>query len=320
MPHLQVRLRHALPALSSHAMRSPPHPPQPTPTHRADVPISVGLRPCDHKVCFACVENLRAKNIFKQDKGIKCPFCRAYVDEYYSLQECVAPRTPRLLLAARAHCRLLPSHHDHRCLLGQHAQLAAGARRGWPGRAAHSWRRAPWARCTPTGWRRGAGGRLRGAPAHAMTVCVPACCRADAAIEKFLLEANRAASVAAAARRRAGGGAAGAREAAAPSAGVSVQPPAPTVRQLTGQTDERWACTHCSTSNFAWRETCGRCNKPCTVAMARWNAPTKTVGAACWQRAAAAAAMRCSRPAVLRLAAWPRPEQPSQLLAARQPR
>eukprot|EP00198_Chlamydomonas_reinhardtii_P001233 XP_001690568.1 predicted protein [Chlamydomonas reinhardtii] len=47
-----------------------------------DVPASVALRPCGHKVCFGCVENLRAKNIFRADKGVKCPFCRQYVEQY----------------------------------------------------------------------------------------------------------------------------------------------------------------------------------------------------------------------------------------------
>lgn len=32
---------------------------------RNDVPASVGFQPCKHTVCFACVENMRAKNIFK---------------------------------------------------------------------------------------------------------------------------------------------------------------------------------------------------------------------------------------------------------------
>ncbi|KAG2448805.1 hypothetical protein HYH02_006156 [Chlamydomonas schloesseri] len=47
-----------------------------------DVPASVALRPCGHKICFGCVENLRAKNIFRADKGVKCPFCRQYVEQY----------------------------------------------------------------------------------------------------------------------------------------------------------------------------------------------------------------------------------------------
>lgn len=49
---------------------------------RDEVPASVSFQPCGHKVCFTCVENMRAKNIFKKDVGVKCPFCRAYVDGY----------------------------------------------------------------------------------------------------------------------------------------------------------------------------------------------------------------------------------------------
>ncbi len=84
---------------------------------RDDVPASVRLKPCAHSICLGCVEQLRAKNIFRYesrgpyalragtraaaaclrerevsatclplrcraDKGIKCPFCRTYVDLY----------------------------------------------------------------------------------------------------------------------------------------------------------------------------------------------------------------------------------------------
>eukprot|EP00878_Enallax_costatus_P000641 GHUV01000746.1.p2 GENE.GHUV01000746.1~~GHUV01000746.1.p2 ORF type:complete len:248 (+),score=65.02 GHUV01000746.1:178-921(+) len=52
---------------------------------RDDVPATISFVPCKHKVCFGCVENMRAKNIFKADKGIRCPFCRQYVDGYQSL-------------------------------------------------------------------------------------------------------------------------------------------------------------------------------------------------------------------------------------------
>ena len=32
---------------------------------RDDVPATIAFVPCSHRVCFACVENMRAKNIFK---------------------------------------------------------------------------------------------------------------------------------------------------------------------------------------------------------------------------------------------------------------
>ena len=36
---------------------------------RCDVPASVSFKPCGHVVCYACVENMRAKNIFKVGSG-----------------------------------------------------------------------------------------------------------------------------------------------------------------------------------------------------------------------------------------------------------
>jgi hypothetical protein len=112
---------------------------------REEVAASVAFQPCSHAVCFACVENMRAKNIFKvrergesperllktpppltlgrvhpsgprqphahavavcrpalpfptpprrngvaaaqADKGVKCPFCRGYIDGYRSLKK-----------------------------------------------------------------------------------------------------------------------------------------------------------------------------------------------------------------------------------------
>lgn len=32
---------------------------------RDDIPATISFVPCKHKVCFGCVENMRAKNIFK---------------------------------------------------------------------------------------------------------------------------------------------------------------------------------------------------------------------------------------------------------------
>jgi hypothetical protein len=32
---------------------------------RDDVPATIAFVPCAHRVCFACVENMRAKNIFR---------------------------------------------------------------------------------------------------------------------------------------------------------------------------------------------------------------------------------------------------------------
>jgi hypothetical protein len=32
---------------------------------RDDIPATIAFVPCKHKVCFGCMENMRAKNIFK---------------------------------------------------------------------------------------------------------------------------------------------------------------------------------------------------------------------------------------------------------------
>lgn len=92
--------------------------------------------------------------------------------------------------------------------------------------------------------------------------------RADKAVEDFLREANKAASIAATARVQGS---------AASTSGSSRVAPAPTVQQLTGRTDDRWHCPACSNSNYMWRETCNRCNKPSPLPPAQRNAPTKTV-------------------------------------------
>jgi hypothetical protein len=39
---------------------------------RDEVPACVAFRPCSHAVCFACVENMRAKNIFKVCLCVEC--------------------------------------------------------------------------------------------------------------------------------------------------------------------------------------------------------------------------------------------------------
>lgn len=36
---------------------------------RDDVPATIAFVPCKHRVCFGCVESMRAKNIFKVGPG-----------------------------------------------------------------------------------------------------------------------------------------------------------------------------------------------------------------------------------------------------------
>ncbi|KXZ46485.1 hypothetical protein GPECTOR_43g921 [Gonium pectorale] len=96
-----------------------------------DVPASVSLRPCGHMICFACVENLRAKNIFRADKGVKCPFCRTYVTQYEPCNS-ADPEQVRLLneanrAAAFAHAGRAPSAGSGAAAAAAAAGAAAGA-------------------------------------------------------------------------------------------------------------------------------------------------------------------------------------------------
>ncbi|GBG77204.1 hypothetical protein CBR_g23531 [Chara braunii] len=38
--------------------------------------------PCGHKACDACVKKIRHSNIYKADKGVRCPFCRQVIESY----------------------------------------------------------------------------------------------------------------------------------------------------------------------------------------------------------------------------------------------
>eukprot|EP01026_Neomeris_dumetosa_P080742 TRINITY_DN89845_c0_g1_i1.p1 TRINITY_DN89845_c0_g1~~TRINITY_DN89845_c0_g1_i1.p1 ORF type:complete len:620 (-),score=85.81 TRINITY_DN89845_c0_g1_i1:137-1996(-) len=48
----------------------------------ADVPVSVEFAPCGHISCLGCLDRLRSANIYMADTGVRCPFCRQYVDRY----------------------------------------------------------------------------------------------------------------------------------------------------------------------------------------------------------------------------------------------
>ncbi|DBA74033.1 TPA: hypothetical protein ACH3X1_010851 [Trebouxia sp. C0004] len=50
-------------------------------------PQNVSFKPCSHGACYDCVNSLRRANIFKADAGVKCPYCRAYVENYEGLTE-----------------------------------------------------------------------------------------------------------------------------------------------------------------------------------------------------------------------------------------
>ncbi|BDA44940.1 hypothetical protein COCOBI_06-4190 [Coccomyxa sp. Obi] len=47
-----------------------------------NAPEEIRFSPCKHAVCQPCLDRLRQANIFKADPGIKCPFCRQFVEAY----------------------------------------------------------------------------------------------------------------------------------------------------------------------------------------------------------------------------------------------
>lgn len=73
--------------------------------------VTVSFRPCNHVACKTCVDNLRRNNIFRvrlcerarecadhqclvrdamqADAGVKCPYCRSYVESYMPLDKYV---------------------------------------------------------------------------------------------------------------------------------------------------------------------------------------------------------------------------------------
>jgi hypothetical protein len=51
------------------------------------------------------VEQLRAKNVFKADKGVKCPFCRAYIESYTPANRWVSARWQKSRDHAEGFCR-----------------------------------------------------------------------------------------------------------------------------------------------------------------------------------------------------------------------
>mmetsp|Transcript_24784 Transcript_24784/g.63901 ORF Transcript_24784/g.63901 Transcript_24784/m.63901 type:complete len:93 (-) Transcript_24784:22-300(-) len=52
---------------------------------QGDVPALVRLKGChcsNYAVCLACVENLRANNIYRSNQGVTCPLCRGFIECY----------------------------------------------------------------------------------------------------------------------------------------------------------------------------------------------------------------------------------------------
>ncbi|KAL4435864.1 hypothetical protein ABPG77_000626 [Micractinium sp. CCAP 211/92] len=48
----------------------------------ADSPVEIKLQPCNHELCLGCVNSMRNANILRPDAGLKCPFCREFVDGF----------------------------------------------------------------------------------------------------------------------------------------------------------------------------------------------------------------------------------------------
>ena len=59
-----------------------------------DAMVEVKLQPCQHEICLGCCNAMRANVVFKADAGLKCPFCRDYVDGFTDMQGCAAARSP----------------------------------------------------------------------------------------------------------------------------------------------------------------------------------------------------------------------------------
>jgi hypothetical protein len=47
-----------------------------------DSMCEVTLQPCKHEMCLSCCNTMRQGIVFKADAGLKCPFCREFVDGF----------------------------------------------------------------------------------------------------------------------------------------------------------------------------------------------------------------------------------------------
>ena len=73
--------------------------------------VEVKLQPCQHEICLGCCNAMRANVVFKADAGLKCPFCRDYVDGFTDMQGCAAARSPARRQPAVSLQGLLPPGH-----------------------------------------------------------------------------------------------------------------------------------------------------------------------------------------------------------------
>ncbi|KAG0586348.1 hypothetical protein KC19_2G084100 [Ceratodon purpureus] len=47
-----------------------------------DGACDIWFSPCGHKACASCVQKMRIANVYKADKGVRCPFCRQVIESY----------------------------------------------------------------------------------------------------------------------------------------------------------------------------------------------------------------------------------------------
>lgn len=51
---------------------------------------NIQYKPCSHYSCFDCFIKLRQANLFKADQGVRCPFCRQYIEKFVPLEDSIA--------------------------------------------------------------------------------------------------------------------------------------------------------------------------------------------------------------------------------------
>eukprot|EP00897_Mesotaenium_endlicherianum_P005447 jgi/Mesen1/4930/ME000246S04155 len=67
-----------------------------------EVAPTIFFIPCKHRACASCVQKLRIANIYKADKGVKCPFCRQTIEGYSDILPLAKPATSAVQRGAAA--------------------------------------------------------------------------------------------------------------------------------------------------------------------------------------------------------------------------
>ncbi|XP_024535402.1 uncharacterized protein LOC112347917 isoform X2 [Selaginella moellendorffii] len=79
----------------------------------------VYFSPCSHRACKDCVQRIRIANVYKADKGVKCPFCRQTIEGYLD-----APPTKNetVNFPTKVECRPLPEEN----IFGRRGNMSIG--------------------------------------------------------------------------------------------------------------------------------------------------------------------------------------------------